>query len=128
MAYQQQRLLADFDALLSQLGSWPNDSIIYDLTAFLDCGKQSAIELSDCLVARIMNPAIGQEYKFPLFCLLDSVVCGVPEPYASLFSHVIVDMFKYVFENVINNLILASLSRTFIHTSPQKNLELRKHF
>lgn len=99
MAYQQQRLLADFDALLSQLGSWPNDSIIYDLTAFLDCGKQSAIELSDCLVARIMNPAIGQEYKFPLFCLLDSVVCGVPEPYASLFSHVIVDMFKYVFEN-----------------------------
>jgi hypothetical protein len=102
MAYQQ-RMLADFEARLCQLGDWPNGAVIYDLTAFLDMNRNSAGNLSEYLVARIMNPAINQAYKFPLFCVLDSVMRGVPDPYISLFSHFIVDMFKYVFENVIIN-------------------------
>ena len=115
MAYQQ-RMLADFEARLCQLGDWPNNVVIYDITAFLDMNRNSARELSEYIVARIMNPAINQAFKFPLFCVLDSVMRGVPDPYISLFSHVIVDLFQYIFENVIITYTMHSHKLSFLES------------
>ena len=94
-------LLADFATLFGRLRDHPDKNLILDLTKF--CEKNIAIvapELSDMIIARIIDPAIPSNWVLPIFYLMDSIMKNVGGSYPVLFSRHLGAVFERSFDQL----------------------------
>jgi hypothetical protein len=121
-------LAAEWGARLSQLQTWPEKLIIYDLTSFLEEHVEVASDLMPILLDRITDASSCASFQISLLYLLDSVMKNLNiNTYNDLISSSIVHVCEKVFSKVTYELTYISFQYCYYYYLNPNKLLLENH-
>jgi hypothetical protein len=100
----------EFLGRLIQLGDFPNENVIFELTSFAKAKSNHAQALVEVLIGCILDIRANPGFKLPLFYVLDSIIKNVGRPYVSIVSGKLEHIFKTAFD-VISPVDQVNLTR-----------------
>lgn len=90
----------EFERSLLLLQDWPDKGMLFDLTILAEKHRRFAAEISDVLIARIVDKNTHSALKIPLLYLVDSILRTIGCEYVNFLTTHIVEVFKRVFDEV----------------------------